>query len=166
MLYLVTQLCLTLCDPMDCSPPGSCVHRILQTRILEWVAMPSSRGSGDLPNPGIKPGSPALQVDSLLTEIFFTKPLFLVLNHHFLRHRLYTRKENTWDRDEFFLVPWFRYIKKLCAGGHRDTADACLTQTCSQKSVRPQPPILGNWKKFPQHNFSWFHLLVALRGTQ
>ena len=34
-----------LCDPMDCSPPGSSVRGILQERILEWVAMPSSRGS-------------------------------------------------------------------------------------------------------------------------
>ena len=42
---LVTQSCLTLCDPMDCSPPGSSVHGILQARILEWIAMPSSRGS-------------------------------------------------------------------------------------------------------------------------
>ena len=43
---------LTLYDPMDCSPPpGSSVHGILQARILEWVAMPSSR---DLPDPGIK----------------------------------------------------------------------------------------------------------------
>ena len=39
------QSCLTLCDPMDCSPPGSSVHSILQARILEWVVMPSSRGS-------------------------------------------------------------------------------------------------------------------------
>ena len=40
------QLCPTLCDPMDCSPPGSSVHRTLQARILGWVAMPSSsRGS-------------------------------------------------------------------------------------------------------------------------
>ena len=39
------QSCLTLCNPMDCSPPGSSVHGILQARILEWVAMPSSRGS-------------------------------------------------------------------------------------------------------------------------
>ena len=39
------QLCLTLCNPMDCSTPGSSVHGILQARILEWVAMPSSRGS-------------------------------------------------------------------------------------------------------------------------
>ena len=41
---LVTQSCLTLCDHMDRSPPGSSVHGILQARILEWVAMPFSRG--------------------------------------------------------------------------------------------------------------------------
>ena len=39
------QSCLTLGDPMDCSPPGSSVHGILQVRILEWVAISSSRGS-------------------------------------------------------------------------------------------------------------------------
>ena len=38
-----TQSCLTDCDPLDCSPPGSSVHGILQARTLEWVAMPSSR---------------------------------------------------------------------------------------------------------------------------
>ena len=38
------QLCLTVCDPVDCSPSGSSVHGILQARILEWVAMSSSRG--------------------------------------------------------------------------------------------------------------------------
>ena len=41
----VTQLCLVLCDPLDGSPPGSSVRGILQARILERVAMPSSRGS-------------------------------------------------------------------------------------------------------------------------
>ena len=41
---LVAQSRLTLCDPTDCSPPGSSVHGILQARILEWVAMPSPRG--------------------------------------------------------------------------------------------------------------------------
>ena len=65
MEVLVAQLCLTLCDLMDCGPPGSSVHGIPQARILEWVAMPLP---GDLPNPGIEPGSPALQVDSLLSE--------------------------------------------------------------------------------------------------
>ena len=44
-LVLVAQSCPTLCDPMDCSPPGSSVHGVLQTRILEWVAISSSRGS-------------------------------------------------------------------------------------------------------------------------
>ena len=39
------QLCLTLCDPMDQSPSGSSVHGVLQARILEWVTVPSSRGS-------------------------------------------------------------------------------------------------------------------------
>ena len=39
----VTQLCLTLCDLIDCSLPGSSVHGILQAKILEWVAIPSSR---------------------------------------------------------------------------------------------------------------------------
>ena len=39
----VAKSCLTLCDPMDCSSPGSSVHGILQARILEWVAMPFSK---------------------------------------------------------------------------------------------------------------------------
>ena len=39
------QACLTLWDPMDCSPPGSSVHGILQVRLLKWVATPSSRES-------------------------------------------------------------------------------------------------------------------------
>ena len=59
------QSCLTLCDTMDLSPPGYSVHRMLKARILEWVAMPSSKG---FPNPGIEPRSLALQVDSLPSE--------------------------------------------------------------------------------------------------
>jgi len=50
---------------MDYSPPGFSVHGILQARVLEWVAISSSR---DLPDPGIKLGSPALQTDSLLSD--------------------------------------------------------------------------------------------------
>ena len=45
VLCLVPQSYQILCDPVDCSPPGSSVHGILQARTLEWVAMPSSRGS-------------------------------------------------------------------------------------------------------------------------
>ena len=58
---LVAQACLTLCDPVDCSPPGSSVRGFLQASILEWVAMPCSRVPHD---PGIEPGSPALRADS------------------------------------------------------------------------------------------------------
>ena len=50
---------------MDCSPPGSSVHRIFHARLLEWVAFPTL---GDLPDVGIEPMSPALQADSLATE--------------------------------------------------------------------------------------------------
>ena len=60
----VDQSCLTLYDPMDCSPPGSSVHGILQARILEWVAIPFSRGSS---NPGIEPRF--LPSDSLPSEL-------------------------------------------------------------------------------------------------
>ena len=41
----VAQLCLTLCDPMDCSLPGSSVHGIFQATVLEWIAISFSRGS-------------------------------------------------------------------------------------------------------------------------
>ena len=62
---LIAQSCLTLCDPMDCSRPGSSVHGALQARIVEWVAISSP---WDLLNPGIEPASPALQADSLPSE--------------------------------------------------------------------------------------------------
>ena len=65
MYAQLLQSCLTLCDPVDRSPPASSVHGVLPARILEWVAMLSS---GVLPNPGMAPRSPAtpaLQADSL-----------------------------------------------------------------------------------------------------
>ena len=61
----VAQSCPTLCDSMDCSPLGSSVHRILQARVVEWVAISFSKR---YPDPGIKPGSPALQSDTLPSE--------------------------------------------------------------------------------------------------
>ena len=54
------------CKPMDCSQQGSSVPRIFQARLLKWVASPSP---GDLLGSGIKPWSPALQADSLQTEL-------------------------------------------------------------------------------------------------
>ena len=61
-LVLVAQLCPTLCDLMDCSLPGSSIHGILQTRILEWLASPFSRGSSQ---PRDQTRSPALRADAL-----------------------------------------------------------------------------------------------------
>ena len=52
-------------QPLDCSSPGSSVHGIVQARILEWMPF---LAPGDFPNPGIEPGSPVLQADSLLSE--------------------------------------------------------------------------------------------------
>ena len=61
----LSVVCPTLGSPMDCNPPGSSVHGILQARIREWLpCLPPE----DLPYPGIKPVSPALQADSLPSE--------------------------------------------------------------------------------------------------
>ena len=60
---LVTKSCPTLCNPMDCSPPGSSFHGISQAKTLEWVSFPNP---GDLPDPGLERASPAEQVNSLL----------------------------------------------------------------------------------------------------
>ena len=68
------QLSLTLCDPMDCSSPGSSVHGILQARIVEWVVMPSSR---DLPDPKIDSASRV--APALAGRIFTTSTTWEVL---------------------------------------------------------------------------------------
>ena len=60
------QLCLTLCDPMDCSPPGSSVC-VGFSRQEYWSGLPFP-SPGDLPNSGIEPASPVLQVEYLSTE--------------------------------------------------------------------------------------------------
>ena len=62
---LVAPLCLTLWDPVDWSPPGSSVLEF--SRQEYWSGLPFL-SPGDLPDPGIEPGSPALQADSLQSE--------------------------------------------------------------------------------------------------
>ena len=72
---------------MDCSPPGSSIHGILQARILEWVAIPSL---GDFPDPGMEHSSPALQGDSLPSEplgkpiVVKDKASLCLLLHYFM----------------------------------------------------------------------------------
>ena len=65
LLLLVTQLCLTVCDPMDCSLPGSPTMEFSKQEY--WIGLPFS-SPGDLSDPGIEPRSPALQADSLPVE--------------------------------------------------------------------------------------------------
>ena len=65
----VAQSCPTLCDPMDCSLPGSSVHGIFQARVWSGLLFPSP---GDLPDSKIEPGSPTFQADALPSE-----PLYL-----------------------------------------------------------------------------------------
>ena len=81
---LAAQSCLTLCDPTDCSPPGSSVHGILQARILEWVASPFPSGSS-------WPTAWAWNCNNISTEIFlfFGTKKFIFSPSHF-----------------FFLVPY------------------------------------------------------------
>ena len=61
----VAQSCLTLCDPMDCSLPGSSIMGFPRQEYWNGLPFPSP---GNLPNPGIKPESPTLQADALLSE--------------------------------------------------------------------------------------------------
>ena len=88
VVWLSAQVCPTLCDPVDCSPPGSSVHEILQARILEWVATPSSRGSswpGDGPmslaSPALAGGFFTISAawESALTPITSEKTRFILL---------------------------------------------------------------------------------------
>ena len=86
VLCSVAQSCLTLCDPMDCSPPGSSVHEILQARILEWVA----KLQRIFLTQGLKPGLCRLlywQVDSLPlchlgSPLYSKKKKFFFLSEH------------------------------------------------------------------------------------
>ena len=92
VLCWVAQSCQTLCNPMDCSPPGSSVHGILQAGVLEWLPCPPA---GDLPNPGIEPGSATRQADSLLPEPP-AKPLLVCTS----TQSIYRELQIDWERSE------------------------------------------------------------------
>ena len=78
MKVLAAKSCLNLCDSMDCSPPGFSVHGILQARIVEWVAIPSSRGSSQ---PRDQTQVSCIAVDSLpfgLSHLLLPKRRFIM----------------------------------------------------------------------------------------
>ena len=127
------QSCLTLYDPMDHSLPGFFIHWILQARILKWVVISFSRDHSD---PGIKPGSPSLQADSLPFE-----PLLLL--SHFSRVRLCTTHRRQPTR---LPRPWDSPGKNTGVGCHfllrcmkvkseSEVAQSCLTLSLPDSSV-------------------------------
>ena len=82
------QSCPFLCDSMDCSPPGSSVHGILQARRLECLPFPPS---GDLPGPGIEPASlmcPALAGEFFTTSATWEAPTINTVNVHRLSYQV------------------------------------------------------------------------------
>ena len=86
MKLLVTQSCPTLCNPMDCSLPGSSVHGILQERYWSGLPFPPP---GEPPDQGIKLGSLALHADSLPSEPP-GKPIYMNICIHFRIKSYYT----------------------------------------------------------------------------
>ena len=71
LMCLRAHTCLILCEPTDCNPPGSSVYGIFQARILEWVVIPSSRGSSKLTD---RP--PSTHTEGVLT-LYHVKPVFI-----------------------------------------------------------------------------------------
>ena len=81
MCVWLLQLCLTLCDPMDCHPPGSPVHGIRQARTLEWAPL------RDLPDPGTESAS----------------PMSLALAVRFFYHQRHLENPTHWGQSSFIL---------------------------------------------------------------
>ena len=84
---LVTQSCLTLCDPMDSSPPGFSVHGILQARLLEWVTISFSRGSS------------GMFYASFLGSVWFIFLLSSLSSVQWVLVVLYNHKNNRWVKN-------------------------------------------------------------------
>ena len=133
------QSCLTLCDPVDCSPPGFSVRGILQARILEWVATPSSR---DLLDPGVEPASPVLAGGFFFFFFFFFTPSATWEACHQMGFE--TQKfmvSSSWKLDvqdpdisKRNLGTHTHTGRKACEDGSRDQNDASTSQKSESES--------------------------------
>ena len=103
MLCLVTQSCLTFCNPMDCSPPGSSIHGYSPGKNTGGGCHVLLHG--DLPDPEIKPRSPTLQVDSLPSEPT-GKPTNTEVSSLSLRQRIFPTQESN---QGLLHCRWIRY---------------------------------------------------------
>ena len=118
---LVTQLCPTLCDPMDCSRPGSSVHGILQARILQWVFQTRFSSPRDLPDPGIEPRSSAL-----LEKAMAPTPVLLPGKSHGWRSLVGC---SPWGLEESDTTEWLQFHFSLSCigeGNGNPLQDSCL----------------------------------------
>ena len=149
MLCLVTQSCPTLCDPKDCSPPGSSAHGVLQARVLAWTATLSSRGSSW----GIKPRSPTLQAD------FWPSEPPGMLRIRMIRLNFYVKKAHVFP---VYIVVSFSILLCCC----------CSVASVMSDSVRPhrrQPTRLPSPWDSPGKNTGvgcHFHLQCSLSPSK
>ena len=142
----------TLCDPMDCSPPGSCVHGILQARILEWVAISSSRGFswpryrthtsfvsciGRHVLNHVPPGKPWSSV-SCSSKLIESKPLRGLLEA--LIYSQWVRLLTVWDR-----LPLLRRGVRTEMSGRTPRWGQKVAGTCGETVA----PTCTHWKLWP-----------------
>ena len=138
-VVLVTQSCLTLCDPMDYSPPGSSVHGILQERIPEWVVIPFSRASWRW----------NLQVGSLPSEPL-GKPISTSSNR--------IKKENCGDFWYFIIQFSSSEIKpeKYCTTNNvlRQWKFYSAAVRCLYHLIKWYKPMMKNWERLSSDTVS------------
>ena len=171
------QSCLTFCDPMDCSPPGSSVHGILQARILEWVAISFSRGSSQ---PRIKPASlmsPALAgrffyhlhhlrspniymcvcVFQMLSEKTKCFHFIIALCLHISRSQVNQRYGVIFFINLTLNMIWNRFVKPLTQGDKlariRSKTRTQVYQPMHKSLILPRNPSLG-WPGWEQQRLT------------
>ena len=130
-IQLVAQSCPTLCDPTDCSPPDSSVHWISQARILEWVAIPFSRGSSQ---PRDRTGSPALQADFVPSELQGSPSWTHTTNYKILNYG-----KNVQGRASCYIT--CNYQSRLSTNDPLDYANNLALKTVYPSLPRPLPPL-------------------------
>ena len=146
-----------LCDPMDCSPPGSSVHRILQARVLEWVAISFSRGSS-YPSNWMNP--------CLFFPLFFSCHLYFIFPITFISWRLITLQYLlcllNWQAGSFPLAPpgksdafhivSFPSLLPCCSS---TVAKLCLTFCNPMDCSMPGSSVLHYLPEFAQIHVHW-----------
>ena len=106
MKVLVIQACPSLCNPMDCSPPGSSVHEILQARILEWVAASSSRWFSQPRDQTCIPYIPCIGKAGSLPLAPSGKPVLYYSKSLFSTGLIRANKTSQWNITVSVYLPW------------------------------------------------------------